>query len=131
MNEQRLEQLRSIKAELKYRTIEIENWPQGLVVDFCYDYPNGKKRVRPLIGMGDCSGLKTQLQQRIDELERERIAVEKYLESLPDQELRSMLTLRYVYGLTHQQIGKEIGYERSVITRKIQHYFESCTQNTL
>ncbi len=114
-----MEQLRSIKAELKYRTIEIENWPQGLVVDFCYDYPNGKKRVRPLIGIADCSGLKNRLQERIAELERERNAVENYLASLPDQELRSILSLRYIYGLTHQQIGKEMGYEKSTITKKI------------
>lgn len=131
MDEQRLDNLRALKAEIRYRTKEIENWPQGIVTDYYYDYPNGQKRVKPLLGVADCSGLKRKLQGKIEALEREINAIEDYLATIPDPEMRAILCMRYRYGLTHQQIGEEIGYERSVISRKIKQFFDSCTQNTL
>ncbi len=124
MNEARLENLRTLKAEIKYRTKEIENWPQGMVVDYYYDYPNGQKRVKPLIGNADCNYLKKRLEAKIEALEAEIQAVEDYIESIEDTETRTILTLRYRYGLNLEQIGKELNYERSAVGKKIKQHFE-------
>ena len=124
MNEDRLKNLRALKAEIKYRTKEIENFPQGIVTDYYYDYINGKKRVKTLIGMSDCDYLKNRLQAKIEALEAEIQAVENYLDSIADKEMAAILCMRYRYGLKLEQIAEEVGYERSTIGKKINDHFK-------
>lgn len=130
MDKARLEHLNCTKAEIRFLTAEIENWPEGIVTDYYYDYPNGQKRVKPLMGYADCSGLKLLLDAKLQALQNEIEQMEQYLDTIEDTEIRSILRLRYRNGLTHEQIGNELGYERSVISRKINDFWRSNTQNT-
>jgi DNA-directed RNA polymerase specialized sigma24 family protein len=123
MNEQRLQNLRALKAEIKVRTKEIENWPQGIVTDYYYDYINAQKRVKPLIGLADCDHLKKRLQAKIEALEAEILAVENYLDSIEDKEMATILYMRYSRGMKQEDIGKELGYERSAIAKKITEFW--------
>lgn len=130
MDKKQLEHLNCTKAEIRFLTKEIEEWPEGIVTDYYYDYPNGQKRVRPLIGVADCIGIKRRLDEVLADLNREVQQMEDFLADIDDTELRAILRLKYRNGLTHEQIGNELGYERSVITRKINDFWRSNTQNT-
>ncbi len=119
MDKKQLESLKPIKAEIKSLTREIENWPEGIVSDFYYDYPNGQKRVRPLVGLADCSHLKRQLDEKLEQLQIEVSRMEDYLDTIEDGEMRAILRLRYRNGLTLTEIGNELGYDRSTIGKKL------------
>jgi hypothetical protein len=123
MDKKQLEHLSATKAEIRLLTCEIMNFPEGLVTDYYYDYPNGEKRVRPLIGYADCSGLKRRLQGQIDTLNDEIEAIENYLATVEDTEMRAILRMKYRNDMTSEQIGKEMGYEGSTIRKKLNKYW--------
>lgn len=124
MDKARMEHLNCTKAEIRLLTCEIMNFPEGVVNDYYYDYPNGQKRVRPLIGYADCSGLKRRLEGQINTLQDEIEQMENYLDTIQDTEMRSILRLRYRNGLTTDQIGKELGYEGSTIRKKLNGFWK-------
>ena len=124
MDRQQLEHLNCIKAEIKVLTKEVENYPQGIVTDYYYDYPNGEKRVRPLIGLADCRHIKKRLQAQLEALEAEINAIEDYLETLEDIEMRAILRLRYRCNMKLEQIGDELGYDRSTIGKKLSEFWK-------
>lgn len=124
MDKKQLEHLNCTKAEIRFLTKEIEGWPEGIVTDYYYDYPNGQKRVRPLIGVADCAGIKRRLDQVLADLNREVQQMEDFLANIDDTELRAILRLKYRNGLTHEQIGQELGYEKSTITKKVNEYWK-------
>jgi len=128
MNKKQLESLKPIKVEIKSLTREIENWPEGIVSDFYYDYPNGQKRVRPLVGLADCSHLRRDLKAKLDELQQAVAEMEEYLDTVEDEEMRAILRLKYRNGLTLEQIGNELGYDKSAISRKLKAHWESCNK---
>lgn len=123
MDKAKLEHLNCTKAEIRLLTAEIQNWPEGIVVDFYYDYPNGHKRPRPLIGYADCSGLKRTLEIKLATLQAEIEQMERYLDTIEDTEIRAILRLRYRNGLSFEQIGNELGYDRSTVGKKLNEYW--------
>ena len=126
MDKAKLEHLNCIKAEIKVLTKEVENFPQGIVSDYCYTYPNGQKRVTPIVGLADCRHIKKRLDLKLKALEEELEAIEDYLETLEDEEMRAILRLKYRNGMTNEQIGQELGFEKSTITKKlIEHWKDS------
>ena len=129
MDKQQLEHLNCVKAEIRFLTKEIENWPEGIVTDYYFDYPNGQKRVRPLIGVADCSGLKLLLDAKLQALQSEIEQMEQYLDSIEDTEIRSILRLRYRNGLTLKQVGDELGYELSTVSKKIKAFWEQSNNS--
>lgn len=129
MDKARLEHLNCLKAEYNALLKEVQNWPEGIVTDFYYDYPNGHKRPRPLIGIADCSGLKRTLDDKLTTLQTEIEQVEQYLDTIEDTEIRAIFRLRYRNGLKISQIGQELGYDKSVISRRIKAYWSTCNQN--
>ncbi len=130
MDKHQLEHLNCIKAEIKVLTREVENFPQGIVSDYCYTYPNGQKRVTPIVGLADCRHIKKRLDLKLKALEEELEAIEDYLETVEDTEMRAILRLKYRNGMTHTQIGQELGYDQSVISKRIKRHFAIGTQNT-
>jgi DNA-directed RNA polymerase specialized sigma24 family protein len=129
MDKKQLEHLNCTKAEIRFLTAEIEHWPEGIVTDYYYDYPNGQKRVRPLIGYADCSGLKRLLDEKLKTLQTEIEQMEQYLDTIDDTEIRAILRLRYRNGLTLQQIGDELGYELSTVSKKITAFWKESNNS--
>lgn len=125
MNKKQLESLKPIKVEIKSLTREIENWPEGIVSDYYFDYPNGQKRVRPLVGYADCSHLRRGLKAKLDELQRAVADMEEYLDTVEDEEVRAILRLKYRNGLTQEQIGNELGYDKSTISKKLKEFWRA------
>ncbi len=62
--------------------------------------------------------LKLLIDQRIRECFIERERLERFIQEVPDSEMRMILTLRYINGLSFQQIAYSIGYQDESVPRK-------------
>ena len=119
MDKQRLSKLRKLKKEaevLNQEIKELEFSPQEYVADTAKDYSTGYPVTIKIEGYGSEEYIKAKrrlynrLSQKLESIQEEREEIEKYLDSIEDPELRVILRLRYVNGLTLSQISKEIGY---------------------
>lgn len=53
--------------------------------------------------------LRNKLQRRLEELMEKREELEEYIATVPDSMIRMILTLRYINGLSWQQVANHIG----------------------
>lgn len=56
-------------------------------------------------------------------LELELNLLEEYLDEVPDAEIRAIMRYRYAMGYTYKQIGDELGYDASVIWKKLNEWW--------
>lgn len=129
MTKKRLEKLRKLKKEAEHIK-ELMDRPMSynkMVADTAKDYSTGHPHTILLVGYGDDK--RPELQQKYyDKLRRinEEIAsIEDWLDSVSDPELRDILRLQYVTGLTQEQIAEELNYDRRTIQRKLKKFWES------
>ena len=62
--------------------------------------------------------LKLQIEQGIMRCFAERARLERFIQEVPDSEMRMILSLRYVNGMSFQQIAFSIGYQDESVPRK-------------
>ena len=53
--------------------------------------------------------LRKKLQRRLEELMEKREELEEYVDTVPDSLIRQIITLRYINGLSWQQVAQHIG----------------------
>ena len=66
----------------------------------------------------------TWMEKRVSALE-EYIKIEKYILSVPDEELRLIMRYRFMDLMKWEQIGDKMGYERSTIIKKFRRYIKN------
>ena len=54
-----------------------------------------------------------------------KLEIEGFLETLSDMEMKSILKMKYVDRKKDCDIARELGYERSTITKKIDSFFKT------
>ena len=59
---------------------------------------------------------------RFEMLERKVDRAENYIDTI-DGEMQSILRMRYIYGMTLEDIGKRLNYDLSTIGKKLHNYF--------
>lgn len=128
MDKQRLSRLRKLNKEaevLKNEIKELKFKPQEQVADIAKDYSTGYPVTIKIEGYGSEEYIKAKqrlhnrLNQKLVAIQEEREEIEKYLDSVEEPELRIILRLRYVDGLTQEQIADETGYTVRTIRRKL------------
>lgn len=128
MTKTELEQLRHLPAEIKAIQHDIDNLPMTV------DSVTGSRLVIPYdkhsiqiegLDVKRELRLKARLQIRLDELQDQLEAMEDWLDTVGDSEMRVILRLKYRNGLTDGQIGAELGYCRSAIAMKIQRFLKN------
>lgn len=67
--------------------------------------------------------LQKRLSNKLEELMDERDKTLEYINTVSDSTMRMILSLKYVNGLTFEEIGKEIGYSRVWIKKKHAKFF--------
>lgn len=67
--------------------------------------------------------LEKRLARKLDELMDERDKVLDYIDTVQDSTMRQILMLKYINGLTWDQIGREIGYSRVGVRKKHAKFF--------
>ena len=139
MTKNRLKKLRSLIKEAEHLQSELNDtllFPScsDYVADTAQDYRTGKPHTFKVEGYGqdDYVKLRQKLYDKLYRIQQERRELEDWLDSVSDPEIRDILRLQYINGLTQEQIAKELGYERSGIASKVKRFWDSqsATQTT-
>ena len=122
-----LEQIKSLKKEVESIQNELHNLPMTFdTVEGCTP-ERWDKHVITIRGKNVKRGirLKAKLEITLDELEEKLTEMEDWLDTLPDSEIRTILRLKYRNGLTNDKIGRELGYSKSAISKKLTSFFRA------
>ena len=129
----RLQTIRALRQELdtlEKKYIKIPKIEE--VADTVGDYSFGLKRTMVIRGQSDFRSkeLEEKILVKQAKLENEALLLENYLEGIEDSEMRDILRLYFILGLTHEEIGERKGYSRQAITKKIDKFFEKEKSST-
>jgi len=130
MNKEQLKQLRYLKNEIEILKEQIANLDYTIATDsvrgsdnkFPYtersftitgiDYENYNRKIRRL---------QRKLNRRIDELVDLVEETYEYIDNIDDSLVRQIITLRYVNGLTWQQVAASIGGDNTADSVRMMH----------
>ena len=128
MDKQQLSRLRKLNKEAKDLKSRIDNLayrPKEWVSDSVKDYSTGYPRTVVIEGYGDeeyaraKDKLYNQYVRKLLNIQREIDNIEQFLDSIDDPEMRTILRLYYISGLTQEQIADKMGYSRETIKRRL------------
>lgn len=130
MKKSRLKKLRALIKEaehLQSQYIDTICFPKEQVVDSAKDYRTGHPHTISISGYGDSSyiDIRQRLYNKQRQIQAEIAFLEDWLDSVEDPELRDILRLQYINGLTQEQIAVELGYARETVSRKLKAFWES------
>jgi hypothetical protein len=133
MDKQELEQL----VQLRKRKARVENlidkFEQKVDWDWHYEYPNGRPVPKIEIGQTDCTMYLDTLRALDKAIDKRISTIELWIAQFDDDvALQNILSCKYCDGLKDKEIANIVGFERSVITRRINNFWktQTNTQNT-
>lgn len=126
----RLKRMRALIKEaehLQSQYMDAICFPKELVHDSANDYRTGQPHPISISGYGDSSyiDIRQRLYNKQRQIQQEIAFLEDWLDSVEDPELRDILRLQYINGLTQEQIAAELGYARETVSRKLKAFWES------
>jgi len=129
MTKERLIEYRSNKAEiqeLKYKLAHLGEGDSLIGNDVILDYTKGYPRPQSVVGRDDKrqQALQERWTKRIVKLETECMAVESWIEAIPDSVARRIFRMCYEDGLTQQQIARKLHMDQSNISKKISKFLK-------
>ena len=74
--------------------------------------------------MSDIMGLEDMLNYALRKLQRERRKFEEFLDTVEDAEMRLILRLRCINNMRWEDIGEEIGCERTTASKRFYKFFK-------
>lgn len=130
MKKSRLKKLRALIKEaehLQSQYMDAICFPKEFVQDSVNDYRTGQPHPISISGYGDSSyvDIRQRLYEKQRQIQQEIAFLEDWLDSVEDPELRDILRLQYINGLTQEQIADELGYARETVSRKLKVFWES------
>lgn len=130
MKKSRLKKLRALIKEaehLQSQYMDAICFPKEFVQDSANDYRTGQPHPISISGHGDSSyvDIRQRLYEKQRQIQQEIAFLEDWLDSVEDPELRDILRLQYINGLTQEQIAAELGYSRSAIAMKLNRLWSS------
>lgn len=66
-----------------------------------------------------------ELSDKKEKYENFKLEIDFAIEDIEDIEMRQILQYKYIEKWTDEKIGKELGYDRSTISKKLERFFES------
>lgn len=135
MTKERLEQYRSLKAEIKEIKYKLDHLGEGdslIGNDVINDYRSGYPRPQSVVGL-DWETYKIRV-RRYTELkekaEKECVEIEQFIDSIQDSLTRRIIRMRYVDGMELQKIGNRIHLDKSNVSRRIDSSLKIATHAT-
>ena len=134
MDKQRLSRLKSLNKEaeiLQKQIRELEFKPKEYLSDTAKDYRSGYRVTITIDGYGSEEYIKAKdrlynrLARKLIAIQMEREGIEELLDSVDDPEMRVIIRLYYINGLTQEQVAKEVGYSRETIKRRLRKFRKS------
>ena len=68
--------------------------------------------------------VRQRLYEKQRQIQQEIAFLEDWLDSVEDPELRDILRLQYINGLTQEQIAVELGYSERTIRRRLREFWK-------
>ncbi len=130
MKKSRLKKLRALIREAEHLQSEYNDalcFPKEQVVDSYKDYSTGFPHTKSISGYGDSAyvDVRQRLYEKQRQIQDEIAFLENWLDSIDDPEMRDILRLQYVNGLTQEEIAAELGYARETVSRKLKAFWKS------
>lgn len=134
MKKSRLKKLRALIREAEHLQsgyTDMICFPKEQVVDSYKDYSTGFPHTKSISGYGDSAyvDVRQKLYEKQRQIQDEIAFLENWLDSVPDPEMRDILRLQYINGLTQEEIAAELGYSRSAIAMKLNRFWEQRENN--
>lgn len=137
------EEIKILKKELCELEEERKNRPYSKAITYS-DMPKGCGVSDPMAAVDELvdteRNLKEAIAYNLKQLQKERLKMELFLQDIPDAQMRLIIRLRCVNGLSWKEIGERMGMDRTTASRKFYSFFEisgkniqkneSCTQCT-
>lgn len=135
MTKDRLKKLRALVKEaehLQSQYIDAICFPKEQVVDSYKDYSTGFPHTKSISGYGDSAyvDVRQKLYEKQRQIQQEIAFLEDWLDSVEDPELRDILRLQYVNGLTQEEIADELGYSVITIKRRLKNFWTMIQDDT-
>ena len=135
MKKSRLKKIRALIKEAEHLQSEYTDmicFPKEQVVDSAKDYSTGHPHTISISGYGDPSymDVRQRLHEKQRQIQQEIAFLEDWLDSVEDPELRDILRLQYINGLTQEQIADELGYSVITIKRRLRIFWKSRQSDT-
>lgn len=129
MIKSRLKKMRALIREAEHLQSEYTDmicFPKEQVVDSAKDYSTGHPHTISISGYGDPSfaDVRQRLYEKQRQIQDEIAFLEDWLDSVGDPEMRDILRLQYVNGLTQEQIATELGYSERTIRRRLREFWK-------
>lgn len=123
-----LRNIEKLRKEIRAIEVSIDRMRATDLTDYYKDYRyNPKGTVKSLHGIGvdrtELQRKEKRLTSRLRLLQRMVTEAESYVGTIEDPELRAILRMYYVEGMTQVEIGRELSLERSTISKKIKWFF--------
>lgn len=132
MTRDRLKKLKALikEAEHLWQLLQEPVSCSEYVADSYKDYKTGYPVIKSLAGYGEDDFVETRQKYygKHREIQSEIAFLEDWLDSVDDPELRDILRLQYINGLTQEQIAAELGYSVITIKRRLRDFWKVDTE---
>lgn len=134
MTRAEMEQIKTIPREIDAIKDTLNN-PRIEYVNVYYkDYRTGKgipkSRSEYDYDHMEWNKLKRKLKRKIERLARLVVKAEKFIETIDDSEMRTILRQYYINGHTQEAIGSQLGYDDSTISKKLDAFWRELSNNS-
>lgn len=134
MTRAEMEQIKTIPCEIDAIKDTLNN-PRIEYVNVYYkDYRTGKgipkSRSEYDYDHMEWNKLKRKLKRKIERLGRLVVKAEKFIDTIDDSEMRTILRQYYINGLTQEAIGSKLGYDDSTISKKLDAFWRELSNNS-
>ena len=121
-----LKKLIAEKNDLEHRLMTLKFNPNEEVADTAKDYRTGFPKTIIIRGYGDNNWQKlhTKWAEKLAYTAKRVQDMEQFLNGVKDAEIRQILRLRYIDGLTQAEVGDRMGYSRPAIQKKEERFWE-------
>lgn len=135
MTKQRLEEYKSNKAEiveLRYKLTHLGDGDSLIDNDVVFDYRTGYPRPQAVVGKDEEKEIRLRniYEKRIEKLNAACLAVELWVEQIPDGVVRRIFRMHYIDGMTQKQVGRVVHLDKSRISRKIDDFLKNAPKAT-
>lgn len=134
MTKAEMEQIKAIPSEIDAIKDTLNNPKMEYVNVYYKDYRTGKgipkSRSEYDYDHMEWNKLKRKLKRKIERLGRLVVKAEKFIETIDDAEMRTILRQYYINGRTQETIGKQLGYDDSTISKKLDAFWRELSNNS-
>ncbi len=129
MTKKEMEQCRSLPKEIASIESAMKHPKSTVVVVFYKDYRTGrgipKTKAEEDGGDEEIRILKKQLQAYRRKLAKQLVRAEKFIESVENSELRTILRMYYITGMSQEKIGEEMYYSQGRVSQILNEFWLS------